>query len=162
MIRPATADDLPAILAIVNHEILTGTAFWVSAPTTLKARREWMEQRRQVGHPVLVIEQDGVLAGFGSYGSFRPQDGYARTVEHSLYIAPAFQRRGLGDRMLASLVEHATRARLHVMIGAIASENARSIALHERHGFVAANVLPQVGRKFDRWLDLVLMHRQLG
>ncbi len=83
-------------------------------------------------------------------------------MEHSLYIDPAAARRGLGTAMLDALIRHATVAGRHAMIGGIEAGNAASLALHQRLGFRAAGTLPQVGRKFDRWLDLVFMHRLLG
>lgn len=161
-IRDAEARDLPRILAITNQAILTGTALWTITPATLETRGAYIADRQVAGFPVLVVEQDGIVQGFGSYGPFRPNDGYLHTVEHSLYIDPAAQRCGLGYAMLAALVERATVHGKHAMIGGVAADNAASIALHERLGFTAAAVLPQVGRKFDRWLDLVFMHRLLG
>ncbi len=161
-IRDAVPDDLPRILEITNHAILFSTALWTITPATLATRGAWIAERQSAGHPVLVVEQDGTVQGFGSYGPFRPHDGYLHTVEHSLYIDPAAQRRGLGQAMLAALVAHGTARGKHAMIGGVAAENHASIALHERLGFSAAGTLPQVGRKFDRWLDLVFMHRLLG
>ena len=162
LIRDAGPADLPRILDITNHAILTGTALWTIVPATLESRRAWMAERQQAGHPVLVVEQDGAIAGFGSYGPFRPHDGYLHTVEHSLYIDPAATRRGLGTAMLRALVEHATARGKHAMIGGVEAGNAASITLHERLGFRVAGTLPQVGAKFGRWLDLVFMHRLLG
>ena len=162
LIRDAGSADLPRILAITNHEILTGTALWTIVPATPAGRGAWIEERQAAGYPVLVVEHEGDVAGFGSYGAFRPHDGYLHTVEHSLYIDPAAARRGLGAAMLDALIRHATAAGRHAMIGGIEAGNAASIALHERAGFRAAGTLPQVGRKFDRWLDLVFMHRLLG
>jgi len=162
-IRDATEADLPRILAITNHAILHSTALWTITPATLESRRAWMAERQAAGFPVLVAElKDGTIAGFGSYGPFRPHDGYLHTVEHSLYVDPAYQRRGLGRLLLDALVTHGRDAGKHVMIGGIAADNAASIALHEQAGFMQAAVLPQVGRKFDRWLDLLLMHLHLG
>jgi phosphinothricin acetyltransferase len=161
-IRDAGPADLPRILEITNHAILTGTALWTIIPATLASRGAWMAERQAAGFPVLVMEQDGIVQGFGSYGPFRPHDGFKHTVEHSLYIDAAAQRRGHGQAMLAALIAHATAAGVHAMIGGIAAENAASIALHLRFGFTVAATLPEVGRKFDRWLDLVFMHRLLG
>ena len=161
-IRDGCPDDLPRILEITNHAILTGTALWTISPATLETRSAWMAERQGAGFPILVVEQDGLVHGFGSYGPFRPHDGFRHTVEHSLYIDEAAQRRGYGNAMLGALVAHAKSAGVHAMIGGIAAENTGSIALHERHGFSVAGTLPETGRKFDRWLDLVFMHRLLG
>ena len=162
IIRDAAADDLPRILAITNHAILTETALWTITPATLETRGAWMAERRAAGHPVLVVEEDGAVQGFGAYGPFRPHDGFRHTVEHSLYIDEAAQRRGHGQAMLSALVAHASQAGLHAMVGGIAAENAASIALHARSGFTVAAWLPEVGAKFGRWLDLVFVHRLLG
>ncbi len=162
LIRDADAADLPRILAITNHEILFGTALWTIVPATLEGRSAWMAERQAAGYPVLVVERNGAVAGYGSYGPFRPHDGYLHTVEHSLYVDPAAARGGLGTAMLGALVRHATAAGRHAMIGGIEAGNAASIALHRSLGFTVSGTLPQVGRKFDRWLDLVFMQRLLG
>jgi L-amino acid N-acyltransferase len=161
MIRHATAQDLPAILAITNHAIEHTTASWQTEPTTLDIRLQWWQERQAAGQPVLVSEIDGEIAGFASYGSFRAYGGYALTVEHSIYVDGRFQRRGLGRAFLGALLDHATNARLHVMVGAISADNAVSIRLHEQFGFVTTGRMPEVGRKFGRWLDLVLMQKTL-
>ncbi|GAB0118445.1 N-acetyltransferase family protein [Acidisoma sp. 7E03] len=161
-IRPATERDLPAILAITNHAILQTTASWQTVPTTLEARLQWWQERVAAGQPVLVSEIDGAIAGFATYGSFRAYGGYALTVEHSIYVEERFQKRGLGRAFLTALLEHATAAGLHVMVGAISADNPVSIKLHEQFGFTIVGRMPEVGRKFDRWLDLVLMQKILG
>ncbi len=160
-VRDATLGDLPRILAITNWAITETTALWTIAPATLAARGAWMAERLGAGFPVLVAEADGAVAGFGSYGPFRPHDGYLHTVEHSLYVDPAWQGRGLGRAMLAALVERATAAGKHAMVGGIEAGNIASIRLHQRAGFTGNGTLPQVGRKFDRWLDLTLMVKLL-
>ncbi len=162
MIRDAVDADLPTIVAITNHEILTGLALWNDTPVTIENRTTWLRERQAAGFPVLVAEAEGVAVGFGSYGPFRPHEGYRHTVEHSVYVETSFRGRGFGDALLSALMSHAEAAGMHAMIGAVGAANAASIALHERHGFAAAARLPQVGRKFDQWHDLVLMHRLLG
>ena len=160
-VRPAMEPDLPGILAITNHAILHGTALWTITPLTLQERRSWMQERLADGFPVLVAEQAGQVVGFGSYGKFRPHEGYARTVEHSLYVRHDAWGRGIGRTLLTALVASATQAGKHVMIGGIEAGNNASIALHERAGFARSALLLQVGRKFDRWLDLLLMQKHL-
>lgn len=160
-IRNATEDDLPAILAITNDAILHTTSSWNVHPTTLEARRQWLQDRQAAALPVLVGDIDGAVAGFGSYGSFRAWDGYALTVEHSIYVETGFRRRGVGRLLLSALIDHATAGGKHVMMGVISADNEVSIQLHEQFGFTTVGRLPEVGRKFDRWLDLVLMQRIL-
>ena len=160
-IRPAAEPDLPAILAIHNNAVLNGTALWTTVPSDLAGRRAVLADRAGRNYPFLVAELEGRVAGYGSFGDFRPHDGYVRTVEHSLYVDPACQGRGLGGALLGRLVEAARAAGKHVMIGGIAADNAASIALHRRHGFVETGRLPQVGFKFGRYLDLVFMQLTL-
>ena len=160
-VRPAETADLPAILAITNDAIRTGTALWSITPTTLEARTAWMEERLAEQFPVLVAHQAGRVLGFASYGRFRPHEGYAHTVEHSLYVDAAARRAGVGRALLGALLDCASAAGKHVMIGGVEAQNAASIALHEQFGFTRAAVLEQVGRKFDRWLDLLFMLKRL-
>jgi phosphinothricin acetyltransferase len=163
MIRPAIEADLPAILAITNEAIVNSTAVWHVTPASLEARTQWWRDRVARGFPVLVAEMAaGRVAGFASYGDFRPFAGYAATVEHSIYVDPAAQGQGVGRALLAALVDRATADGLHVMVGGIEAGNTASIALHRKAGFVDAGVLRQVGRKFDRWLDLLFMQKILG
>ncbi|HKM63531.1 MAG TPA: GNAT family N-acetyltransferase [Acidisphaera sp.] len=160
-IRDATEDDLPRIVAITNDAILRTTANWNYGPVTLEQRRAFLLGRQQRGFPVLVADVDGAVTGFASYGDFRPFDGYKLTVEHAIYVDPAAHGRGIGKALLGELIDRAGRAGLHVMIGAIDAGNAVSIALYRRFGFVETGRMPEVGRKFDRWLDLVLMQKML-
>jgi phosphinothricin acetyltransferase len=161
-IRDAGDGDIPAITAITNHAILTTTANWNLTPVTAAQRAAWLEDRRRAGLPVLVAERAGRVIGFGSFGPFRPFEGYIHTVEHGLYVDPAAHRSGAGTALLAALVDRAASLGVHVMVGAIEAGNAASLALHERAGFVRVGLMPEVGRKFDRWLDLVLMQKTLA
>jgi phosphinothricin acetyltransferase len=161
LIRDATDADLAAILAITNQAILHSTALWTITEATRETRGAWMRERISAGFPVIVAEHVGAVRGFGSYGSFRPHDGYLHTVEHSLYVDPAAQRQGLGRALLSALIDRATRAGKHAMVGGLEAGNTPSIRLHEALGFTRGGTLPQVGRKFDRWLDLLFMVRLL-
>jgi phosphinothricin acetyltransferase len=160
-VRDATEYDLPAILAIINEATLNTTAVWGIAPTTLQARRAWWQDRIQAGFPVLVAAEGDAVLGFASYGAFRPWEGYKFTVEHSVYVDAAARGKGVGRVLLTALIAHATGKGLHVMVAGIDASNAVSIRLHETLGFTSAGTLRQVGRKFDRWLDLLFMQRML-
>ncbi|MQR99331.1 GNAT family N-acetyltransferase [Gluconobacter sp. AC10] len=162
LIREAGPDDLPAILRITNDAIENTDALWITTPFTLEQRRQWFEDRLAQGYPVLVVvDPDGVIAGYGSYGAFRAYEGYARTVEHSVYVAQNYQRRGIGRLLLRVLVEHAKAADFHVMVAGITADNAASVAMHHELGFRNCGTLPQVGRKRGRWLDLLFMTLRL-
>ena len=161
LVRPATEADLQRILEITNHAIAHTTANWSIEPTDLDERCRWFHEHVSRGYPVLVAELEGRVIGFGAYGEFRPKPGYRHTVEHSVYVDANERRHGVGSALLAALIEHATAAGLHVMIGGIASDNIASIRLHERFGFEVTGHLRQVGYKFDRWLDLMFLQRIL-
>lgn len=161
-LRTAEEADVPAMLEITNASILQDTALWVSTPFTLNQRLDWFRERRAGGFPVLVAEQAGKIVGFATYGPFRSYEGYARTVENSLYVDPSAQKQGIGRALLEALIAEAAAHRMHVMVAAITAGNAASIRLHEHCGFQTAGILPEVGAKFGNWLDLLLMYRVLG
>lgn len=158
-VREARDGDCEAMRAIVNAEIRTGVAVWHETERSPTDMRDWVDQRRAAGLAVVVAERDGRVVGYGGYGPFRPHSGYALTVEHSLYVDAAHRGHGIGGLLLGDLVRRAGAQGLHTMIGGIEAENTASIALHRRHGFEETGRLPEIGRKFGRWLTLVFMQR---
>ena len=163
-IRDAADDDMPALRDIYNALIPTTTGAWTESLQTLRERRTWFRQQRAANFPVLVAEIDGNVVGFAAYGSFRGSGkwpGYRHTVEHTIHLREHVWGRGIGRQLLEALMERARTDDVHVMVGAIDSANLESIAFHERLGFQIVARMPEVGRKFDRWLDLVLMQRIL-
>ncbi len=161
VVRRATAADLDAILAIYNDAVLTSTASWDDEPVTLENRVAWLDHHNTGRNATFVAEVDGEVVGFAGYGTFRDKAGYSETVEHSVYLAPEARGRGLGTILLTRLVEYATDQGLHVMIGGLSADNEASLRLHERLGFVEVARMPEVGRKFGRWLDLVMVQLTL-
>lgn len=159
VIRDVRDSDLPAILAIHNEAIVATSAIWDETPVDLADRRAWLNARRAAGYPVIACEIDGVLAGFASFGEFRARSGYRYVVEHSVYVATDYRRRGVARALLGALIAHAETLRLHAMVGGIEADNTASIALHTSLGFETVGRLPQVGAKFGRWLDLLFMQR---
>ena len=160
-VRAASEADLPAILAIYNDAVRNTTAIWNETPVDLENRRTWFAARRKAGFPVMVADEGGRVAGYGSFGDFRPFEGYRVTVEHSLYVASDARRRGHGAALLAALIDEARKLEKRAMIGGIDAENTVSIALHAKFGFAEVGRLPGVGIKFGRALDLVLMQKNL-
>jgi phosphinothricin acetyltransferase len=160
-IRPALIADMPGVLEITNQAILNTTAIWTLTPATLQSREQWLADRQGKGFPVLVAEHQGEVVGFASFSEFRPHEGYLHTVEHSLYVAPGVQGRGVGGLLLQAVIDKAVDLNKHVMVAGIEARNVASIKLHEAYGFERVGYLPEVGRKFDRWLDLLFMQRVL-
>ena len=162
IIQDATADDLPAILAIYNDAVLNTTAIWNENQVDLANRQAWLVERKAASFPVLVAKDAaGEVVGYSSYGTWRAIEGFRHTVEHSVYVRSDQRGQGLGPLLMQALIEHARAAGLHVMVAAIESGNSASIRLHERLGFVTTGQMPQVGRKFGRWLDLTFMQLTL-
>ena len=164
MIRDAAMADMPAVRSLYNALIGTTTIAWTEEPETLRQRQAWFRAQVRGGYPVVVAELDGMVVGFASYGSFRGEGrwpGYRATVEHTIHVDEARWGRGIGRALLESLIEIARSHDVHVMVAAVDGDNTESIAFHERLGFVVVARMPEVGRKFDRWLDLVLLQRVL-
>ena len=161
LIRDAVEGDLPGILEIHNEAIANTTANWDDVPADLAERRRWFDDRGRLGFPILVADVDGTVAGYASYGVWRPKNGYRHTVENSVYVHVDHHRRGIATALMAQLIERARAARIHVIVASIESSNTTSIALHERFGFRIVAQMPEVGRKFDRWLDMTYMQLTL-
>ncbi|MGX1498707.1 L-amino acid N-acyltransferase YncA [Labrenzia sp. MBR-25] len=163
LIRNAEPKDVPAILARYNQAVRETTAAWTSREETLDERLTWFEGRMKQDLPVLVaVDETDAVLGFASFGPFRPREGYRLTAEHSVYVDPAAQRRGIGRALLERLMEIAIAKNLHVLVGVIDGGNTASIALHEKLGFHVAGRLPEAGTKFGHWLDLVFVAKVLG
>jgi L-amino acid N-acyltransferase len=160
-IRAANEADLPAILAIYNDAILNTTAIWSWDTVDLANRQAWFKARRALDYPVLVADLGEGAVAYASFGDWRAFDGFRFSVEHSVYVSKAGQRRGLGSALLEALIGEARRLGKHVILGGIDATNEASLALHRRHGFAETARMPQVGQKFGRWLDLVFMQRQV-
>jgi len=161
VVRDAVASDLPGLLDIYNEVIANSTAVFSDRPVTLEDRERWIDARRADGFPVLVAVDETGVVGFGSFGPFRTWPGYRSTVEHSVHVRADRRGEGIGSRLLVELIERARALGKHVVIAGIDADNAASIRLHERLGFTSVARLSEVARKFDRWLDLVLMQRIL-
>lgn len=157
IIRPATQNDLTAILEIVNYNILNTTAVYDYYPKTIEDMQQWLAERQQAGWPVIIAEEKGSLLGYASYGTFRIKAAYQFTVEHSVYVSHEHAGKGVGKLLLSKLIELAKQQELHSMIGCIDADNKSSIDFHKKFGFTEAGVLREVGFKFNRWLDLQFM-----
>ncbi|WP_064692281.1 GNAT family N-acetyltransferase [Rhizobium aegyptiacum] len=161
LIRDAAEADLAAIRDIYNHAVEHTTAIWNETHVDLENRQEWMRARRARGFPVIIAEISGKVAGYASYGDWRPFDGYRHTVEHSVYVEKDCRGAGIGEALMRELIARAAAAGMHVMIAGIEADNTASIRLHEKLGFRIAGRFSEVGTKFGRWLDLTCMELRL-
>ena len=159
-LRLATPDDAEAIRAIYNLEVTTSTVTFDLVPRTLEDQLAW-QAARSGAHAVLVAEIDGTVAGFGSLSPWRDRPAYSTTVEDSIYIHRDHRGAGVGKALLTELVATATAHGFHACMARIVGGHEASIALHQACGFEVVGTEREVGRKFNKWLDVVLMERML-
>lgn len=159
-LRLATLDDAEAIRGIYNVEVTTSTATFDLVPRTLEEQRTWQAERSGA-RAVLVAVADGSVCGFGSLSPWRDRPAYATTVEDSVYVHRDRQGQGVGRALLSELVTTATAHGFHACLARIVGGHEASIALHATCGFEVVGTEREVGRKFGKWLDVVLMERLL-
>ncbi|MBN2691923.1 MAG: N-acetyltransferase [Burkholderiaceae bacterium] len=165
LIRSAAAADVPSMTAIYRHHVLQGTGTFETQPPDAPEMLRRLQEVESRGLPWLVATPgaSGPVAGFAYANWFRAREAFRFTVEDSIYIAPEWQRQGLGGRLLDALIDASTAGGARQMLAVIGdSANAGSIGLHRARGFTELGRLPAVGWKFERWLDVVLMQRALG
>lgn len=164
VLRPADPADLPAITAIYEQEVLTGTATYELMPPGEAEMMRRFEEMRAKRYPYLVAEgEEGTLLGYAYAGGYRARPAYNWLVEDSIYLAPAARGRGVGTALLTRLVEECERLGFRQMLAVIGdSANQGSIGLHRKAGFKIIGTMPATGLKFGRWIDTVLMQRPLG
>ncbi|RKQ96908.1 phosphinothricin acetyltransferase [Kushneria sinocarnis] len=163
VLRDAAEADLAGILEIYNQAVEHTTAIWNERPVDLADRLDWWQQRTGAGFPVLVAVRpaDDRVLGYATFGPFRPHDGYRHSVEHSVYVHAEQHGQGIGRQLMEMLIERARAQGHHAMVGGIEAGNRGSIRLHERMGFRQVGLMPQIGCKFGRWLDLALLQLTL-
>ena len=162
-IRPSQEDDLPELTTIYADAVLHGTAtFEITAPDLAEMTRR-LGSMVDGGFPHLVATLEGQVVGYAYAGPYRPRPAYRFTVENSIYLQPAIHRRGIGLQLLRRLIADCEARGYRQMIAVIGdAANAGSIGLHAKCGFQMIGTHPNVGFKFGRWLDTVLMQRGLG
>lgn len=158
--RPASKADAPAIVAILNDYIAQTTTTFITEPQTLEERLTWFEERSEL-HPVVAVDIDGGLVAWGALSPHNPRGGYRQTADVSVYVHPKFHRRGIGRVIVRELIARARALGHHTLIAHCCSESESSIALHESLGFVRIGHYREVGRKFDRWLDVIALQLML-
>jgi L-amino acid N-acyltransferase YncA len=163
LIRPSLEGDIAAIQQIYEHAVLHGTGTF---ETDVPDRAEMGRRRTEVlsrSLPYLIAERDGQVLGFAYANYFRPRLAYRYFVEDSIYLSPQAQGQGVGRLLLAELIARCEAAGARQMVAVIGdSQNLGSIGVHRSHGFEDIGVMKAAGWKFGKWLDVVLMQRQLG
>jgi len=163
LVRDATDADVARIQEIYAHHVRHGTASFELEPPTPEQMRERRAGVQALGMPYLVAEVDGAVRGYAYVTPYRPRPAYRHTVEDSVYVEHGWGGRGIGNRLLAALVERCRAAGWRQMLAVVGdSRNAASLALHARQGFHPVGTLRSVGFKLGQWRDTVLLQRELG
>lgn len=163
IIRPANIADIPAIAAIYGEAVRNGTgSFEWEAPTEAEMAQRF-HRLQASGHPWLVLEEGGTVAGYAYAGPYHERAGYLHTVQDAIYFRPEARGRGLGRLLLAALIAEAERCGYRQILGIVGdSENTASIRLHLSLGFEQTGIIHNVGWKHGRWLDVVFTQLRLG
>jgi L-amino acid N-acyltransferase YncA len=163
IVRDARESDMPAVQAIYAHHVTHGTASFELEPPTLA---QMLQRRADIcanGLPYLVAEREGEVVGYGYATLYRPRPAYRFTVEDSVYVREGMAGFGIGHALLAAVIQQCIESGRRQMVAIIGnSENVASIRLHARLGFRQVGVFESVGFKHGRWLDTVIMQRELG
>jgi len=158
--RPAEERDLPDIARIYNDAILNTTTTFDTEPKTVEQWREVLNKHSEA-YPLLVATVDGQVLGWAALRPAVDRPAARFTVENAIYVDCASQGRGVGSALLAALVEGARRNGYHAIVAMVVAGNEASVALHRKLGFEEVGLMREIGWKFDRWLDLIVMERLL-
>jgi phosphinothricin acetyltransferase len=160
-IRLATPEDAEELRAIYNLEVETSTVTFDLVPRTVDEQRAWLAERSGALSVLVAVTDAGEIAGFAALSRYRDRPAYATSVEDSVYVHRGHQGEGVGRLLLGALVERARASGFHAVFARIVAGHEASIALHAGQGFELVGTEREVGRKFGRWLDVVVMERLL-
>ena len=158
LVRRAERADAEALRDIYNREVTGSTVTFDMVPRSSEDQLRWLDEHSG-GHPALVAVEGDVVTGFGSLSEYRPRPAYATSVEDSVYVHPDWRGRGVGRLVLGQLVEAAAAHGFHAVVARIVGGHDASIRLHRACGFEIVGTEREIGRKFGRWLDVVVMER---
>lgn len=154
-IRKAVRDDVPALLDIYNYEVLCGVATLDINPRTIDEWYEWFDSHNTAIHPLVVGVIGGKIAGYASLSDYRSKEAYLSTVELSIYVSPDFRRMGVGGSLMGHILEMAKdNPEIHCVVSVITAGNEASAKLHKKFGFTYCGMIPEVGVKFGRYLNI--------
>ncbi len=158
-IRLAKLSDAAAIAEIYNYEVVSGVATFDLVPKSLEEQRDWLRDRSGALPCIVAVADDEVVVGWACLSKYRDRPAYGTSVENSIYVHPDHQGKGVGGLLMGDLLALADEHGFHATFARIAGENPASVALHAKHGFQLVGVEREVGRKFNRWLDITVMQR---
>lgn len=158
-LRPATESDLAGINEIYNFYVDNSLAIFDWEKHSIEKRTQWFKEHQENNLPVLVATDGEQILGWASASKYSQRCGYYKTVELSIYILSEYKRKGLGRQLLSALISACKTDEYHAMLAIVASDNLGSIKLLKEFDFAVAGALKEVGYKFDRWLDVVIMQR---
>ena len=160
-VRLATLADAEAIRAIYNPEVTGSTVTFDLVPRSLEDQQRWLNEHSGA-HPAIVADDNGVIAGYGSLTAYKERPAYRTSVEDSVYVHRDHRGKGVGRLLLDALVEMASDHGFHAVFARIVGGHEASITLHQQCGFFIIGTEREVGRKFNQWLDVVVMERLLS
>jgi len=161
LIRPATQTDVTDIMEIWNPVIRDTDATFNHVEKTPDMLSADLAAKTRADHPFFVATTAGKIIGLATYGQFRASAGYRRTMEHTIILTSAARGQGTGRRLMDQIETHARAREIHSMIAGISHTNTAGIRFHAACGYLQIARLPEVGFKFDRWYDLILMQKTL-
>lgn len=162
MIRHAVENDLVKILEIYNDAILNTTAVYTYNVQTLEDRTLWFYNKNKDELPVLVFEENNIVIGFATFGSFRAWPAYKYTIEHSVYVHKGYRHHGIGSALIKEIIRIADERKFATLVAGIDAFNENSIKLHEKLGFEYSGTIKRAGYKFGKWLDLAFYQLNLS
>lgn len=160
-IRKAEIDDLERLREIYNWAVLNSVATFDLEERTSKQNEQWFTEHQQSMYPLYVAVDQSRIMGWGSISPFHPRPAYRPTGEFSIYLAPEFQGKGVGDSLLKHLCHRAATLEYHSLIGLITGSNIASLRLAEKNGFWRVGHYREVGIKFGQWLDVITVQKMI-
>lgn len=160
-IRRAQRTDVPAMREIFNEVLRNSNSIYREEEVTLEERYAWFDEKLEHGFPIFGAYEGDHLIGYAGYGTWRAAQGYRKSVELTIYVDQKRRGKGIGSKLMQTIIDHAKTDGYHVMIGAIDAANQQSIEFHKRFGFIEVARMPEVALKNDQWLTLVFMQKLL-
>jgi phosphinothricin acetyltransferase len=163
-LRTAVVEDAEEIRAIYNHEVTATTSTFDLVPRSLADQQRWLEARAGAFAAIVAVDDalpGSPIAGFASLSAYKDRAAYSTTVEDSVYVDRRAGGRGVGTMLLTRLIDVARESGFHTVMARIEAGGTASRALHTKCGFELVGIERQVGRKFNRWLDVAVMQRLL-